>query len=392
MANYKAIAEEICTILGKTYTERVGLHEPHFAGNELKYVSDCVETGWVSSVGSYVDRISEDLSKFCKSPYAIPVANGTVALQIALEELGVESDDEVLIPSLTFVATANAVLYLKAIPHFVDSDVESLGVNCGKLAEYLENIAEIRGNECWNTKTKRRIKAIVPVHVFGHPVDMDPLLEIAKRFHLGVVEDAAEAIGSEYKGKPAGTIAPLGTLSFNGNKVITTGGGGAILAADKAQGEHIKHVANTAKIQHAWEFRHTEKGYNFRMPNLNAALGCAQLEILPKALEMKRKLQAAYCDWFSNFEDGEIFTEASYAKSNYWLNAMILKEESFELRDAILDSTNAKQIGTRPLWVLMHRLDFLSKYPKMNLSTAESLEKRIVNLPSSWFLVDKFGL
>lgn len=361
----------------------IGLHEPCFSGNEWTYVKECLDSGWVSSVGKYVDRFEKDLSEYIGCKRAVAVVNGTAALHIALKLVGVVPEDEVLVPALTFVATANAVAYCGAIPHFVDSCERTLGVDPYKLAEYLQDIAQFKNNECINKETGRRIKAVVAMHTFGHPVDLDPLIEVCKHFHIELVEDAAESLGSFYMGRHTGNWGKVSTLSFNGNKTITTGGGGAILTNDEQLGKLAKHITTTAKIPHKWAFYHDQVGYNYRMPNINAALGCAQLEQLSLFLEKKRELAQRYYDRFKGIAGVSFFVEPSFAKSNYWLNALIIDSKDSVQRDILLEATNKLGIMTRPAWILMNKLPMFSLCPHMDLSVAEDLECRLINLPSS---------
>lgn len=365
---------------------KIALHEPSFQQNEWKYVKECLDSGWVSSVGKYVDRFEQMLAEYTGVKYAVAVVNGTAALHICLTLAGVKPDDEVLIPTLTFIATANAVSYCNAVPHFVDSSTSTLGMDPVKLESYLLDIAEIRGNECFNKQTGRRIKALVPMHTFGHPVDLDPLLKISQRFHIELVEDAAESLGSFYKGQHTGNWGRVAALSFNGNKVITTGGGGAILTNDEEAAVLAKHLTTTAKVKHQWAFVHDRIAYNYRLPNINAALGCAQLEMLPVFVEQKRRLASAYRDAFSGLEGVTFFTEPPFAKSNYWLNTILLDEPNECDRDKLLEATNRQGIMTRPVWSLLHTLPMYEHCPKMDVTVAENLEKRIVNIPSSSFL------
>lgn len=361
----------------------VPLHEPLFTGNELTYVKECLDTGWVSSVGKFVDRFEEDLAAYTGVKRAIAVVNGTAALHICLLLAGVKADDEVLIPALTFIATANAVSYCGAIPHFIDSEEATLGVDPRKLKTYLEGISEQRHDGCYNRQTGRRIKAIVPMHTFGHPVDLDPLLEVCQKFNVTLIEDAAESLGSFYKGRHTGQWGLLSALSFNGNKTITTGGGGAILTNDEELGRLAKHITTTAKVPHRWEFNHDMVGYNYRMPNINAALGCAQLEQLPSFLVAKRGLAERYRQAFKDITGIHFFSEPVNCQSNYWLNTLLLDEEYADQRDTILAATNDAGIMTRPAWTLMNKLPMFDGCPKMDLCVAESLEKRLINIPSS---------
>lgn len=361
----------------------VSLHEPTFGGNEWNYVKECLDTGWVSSVGSYVDRFEVMLAEFTGVKRAIAVVNGTAALHICLKLAGVEVGDEVLLPTLTFVATPNTVNYCGAIPHFVDSEETTLGIDPRKLSDYLSEIAEVRGNNCFNSKTGRCIRTVVPMHTYGHPVDLDPLLDVCERFKLVLIEDAAESLGSYYKGRHTGQWGKLSALSFNGNKVITTGGGGAILTNDEKLGALAKHLTTTAKLPHKWEFFHDMVGYNYRLPNINAALGCAQIEQIPSFLQRKRSLAENYRQALSNVEGVRFFTEPEQAKSNYWLNTLLLNDSLSGKRDELLGLANRSGIMTRPTWTLMHNLPMFKNCPRMDLSIAENLERRLINIPSS---------
>lgn len=362
------------------------LHEPSFGGNEWTFVKECLDTGWVSSVGSFVDRFEEDLAAYTGVKRAVAVVNGTAALHVCLLLAGVKAEDEVLMPALTFIATANAVSYCGAHPHFIDSEEATLGVNPRKLKTHLEEISEQRHDGCYNRLTGRRIKAMVPMHTFGHPVDLDPLVEVCQRFDITLIEDAAESLGSFYKGHHTGQKGLLSALSFNGNKIITTGGGGAILTNDDELGRLAKHITTTAKVPHRWEFNHDMVGYNYRMPNINAALGCAQLEQLPGFLAAKRELAELYSQAFTGIPGISFFSEPANSRSNYWLNTLLLDEECAGQRDALLKATNDAGIMTRPAWTLMHKLPMFTGCPKMDLSVAESLEQRLLNIPSSVML------
>ena len=364
----------------------IALHEPCFAGNEWAYVKDCLDTGWVSSVGKYVDRFEAMLAEFTGVNRAVAVVNGTAALHVCLKLVGVQKGDEVLVPALTFVATANAVTYCGATPHFVDSEERTLGLDPRKLSAYLENIAEIRSDGCINKKTGRRIKAVVPMHTYGHPVDLDPLVELCHLYKLELVEDAAESLGSFYKGRHTGNWGKVSAVSFNGNKTITTGGGGAILTRDEKLAEFAKHLTTTARVPHKCKIQHDQVGFNYRLPNINAALGCAQLEQLPGFLRCKRDVAERYRKGFEFIEGARFFTEADFAKSNYWLNVLLLDENISGQRDDLLEMANSNGIMTRPAWTLMHALPMFQDSPRMDLSIAESLEKRIINLPSSAIL------
>ena len=361
----------------------VALHEPSFNGNEIAYLTECINSTYVSSVGKFVDRFEKELAEYTGAKYVVAVVNGTAALHIALKLAGVLPGDEVLIPALTFVATANSVIYCNATPHFVDSEELTLGIDSNKLREYLKANTEQVSNECININTGKIIRAIVPMHTFGHPSDLEGLLSVANDFNIAMVEDAAEALGSYYGGQHVGTFGKIGTLSFNGNKTITTGGGGAIVTDDESIARHAKHLVNTAKLPHAWEFNHNEVGFNYRMPNLNAALGCAQLEQLPAKLNFKRELYNKYQKAFEEVEEMNLFAEPVKSKSNYWLQTLLLKKGDFSKRDSILASTNAAGLMTRPAWILINKLEPFKIYQSMELNCALSLEKRIINIPSS---------
>jgi len=296
----------------------------------------------------------------------------------------VESGDEVLMPALTFIATANAISYCGAIPHFVDSDMATLGLDPQKLERHLENIAEVRDDACYNKETGRRIKAVVPMHTFGHPVDLDALIKVCERYRIELIEDAAESLGSSYKGRHTGHWGRVSALSFNGNKVVTTGGGGAILTNDPELAKLGKHLTTTAKVPHKWSFAHDRVGFNYRLPNINAALGCAQLEQLPGFIESKRALAKAYEQAFEGVAGVRFFNEPSFARSNYWLNVLLLDVENAAHRDELLELSNGIGVMTRPVWTLMHRLPMFSACPRMpSLETAEDIDRRLINIPSS---------
>lgn len=367
--------------------EFIGLHEPCFSGNEWTYVKECIDTAWVSSLGKYVDRFEAMLVEFTGVKRAVAMVNGTSALHMAIMLAGVEKNDEVIMPALTFVATANAVTYCGAVPHFADSEERTLGLDPCKMKDYLKDITTSNVDGCINKRTGRRIKAIIPMHTFGHPVDLDPLADICKEYQIEMIEDAAESLGSYYKGIHTGNWGKLSILSFNGNKTITTGGGGAIITNDESLGKLAKHLTTTAKIPHRWEYKHDHIGYNYRLPNINAALGCAQMEQLPKFIEQKRQLAGRYQSAFQNMGGIRFFTEPPFAKSNYWLNVLLLDTAIAYKRDLVLQRTNDIGIMTRPPWTLMHQLSMFKDCPAMDLSCAESLAKRLINIPSSPFLV-----
>jgi perosamine synthetase len=361
----------------------VPLHEPEFAGNELAYVTECIETGWVSSVGSFVNRLEADLARYTTADHAIVTVNGTAALHIALLLAGVKPGDEVLFPTLTFIATANATSYTGATPHFVDSEAQTLGVDPEKLDAYLHRIAHVRNGNCYNRETGAHIAALVVMHAFGHPARLDELAEVTGRWGIALVEDAAESLGSSYKGRHTGNVGRLAALSFNGNKVLTTGGGGAILTNDPALAKRAKHLTTTARVSDRWNFVHDEIGYNYRMPNINAALGVAQLERLPGMLERKRALAERYAEAFAKTGGARFFGEPSDTRSNYWLCTALLDEADPAVLDQVLESLNAAGLMARPVWTLMHRLPMFANAPRDDLSCAEDLAARVINLPSS---------
>ncbi|GGH15603.1 perosamine synthetase [Alsobacter metallidurans] len=361
----------------------IPLHEPRFAGREWELLKDCLDTGWVSSVGQYVDGFEARLAETCGAGRAVAVVNGTAALHMALLVAGVRPDDEVIVPTLTFVATVNAVVYCGAVPHLVDSEMLTLGMDPAKLGRHLERIGTRRDGVLVNRETGRTIRAIVPMHTFGHPVDMDRLNAIAEQFGLPVIEDATESLGTLYKGRPSGSLAPIGTLSFNGNKIVTTGGGGAVLTHDPVLGARAKHLTTTAKVPHRWAFDHDELGYNYRLPNLNAALGVAQLEQLPGFLDAKRALAERYAQALEGVSGLRFFREPAFARSNYWLNAVLLDADDEAERDRVLQATNDAGLMTRPVWTVMHKLSMYRDCPRDDLSVAESIGRRLINIPSS---------
>lgn len=380
-------AQIVAAIRSVVGTGRVALHEPSFSGNEWIYLKECLDSTFVSSVGKFVDRFEDDLAAFTGAKHVVAVVNGTAALHIALKLAGVKADDEVLIPALTFVATANAVAYCQATPHFVDSEERSLGMDARALRDYLSATTEMRGGHCINRNTGRVIRAMVPMHTFGHPVDIDALLAVARDFRLQLIEDAAESLGSTVGGRHTGTFGLMGTLSFNGNKTITTGGGGAILTNSPELGARAKHLTTTAKVPHRWNFVHDEVGYNYRLPNLNAALGCAQLEQLPDMLAAKRELFQRYQTAFAPVQGVKLMAEPEQCHSNYWLQTLLLDGEQANQRDPILKATNDAGLMTRPAWILMHELTPFKDCPRMDLVGAQSLSQRLINIPSSSGLV-----
>lgn len=378
------IATEVTAALRSVIGEqRAVLHEPLFAGNEWKYVKETLDSSFVSSVGAFVDRFEVELARTTGAEHVVVTGTGTAALHIALLLAGVQPGDEVLVPTLTFAATANAVSYCGAIPHFIDVEESTLGVSAMALRAHLEQSATVTRDGLVNRQTGRIIRAVVPMHAFGHPVDLDGLMAVAAEFGLVVVEDAAESLGSTYHGVHTGTFGKLGTLSFNGNKTITTGGGGAILTSDPELARRAKHLTTTGKLPHQWEYRHDMVAYNYRLPNLNAALGCAQLEQLPDFIEAKRRLTGQYVDALAAVDGVRLFIEPTGCHSNYWLQTLVIEQGGREVRDAVLAATHTAGYLTRPSWDLMHGLPHFAQCPRADLSCATSLADRLVNLPSS---------
>ena len=363
------------------------LHEPSFSELESQLVEDCIKSTFVSSVGKYVDQFEKQIADYTSAKRAIAVVNGTAALHVSLVLAGVKQNEEVLVPGLTFVATANAVSYCGAIPHFVDAEEDTLGIDPLKLEDYLSSITEFSGGFSINKNTGRKISAIVPVHIFGHPCKIDEILVVAGKYNLEVVEDAAESLGSFYNGKHTGTFGKFGAISFNGNKIITTGGGGMILTDNEELARQAKHLTTTAKVSHKWEYVHDRVGYNYRMPNLNAALGCAQVNQLPKFLQSKRVLFERYNEQLSSLIGFRLLEEPSECSSNYWLQTIVLDEPDEDLLNAILAVLNDAGLMSRPAWTSLHKLEHFKECPKMDMSITDSLERRIINLPSSSFLI-----
>lgn len=379
MADYKQIVDFIRDLYSSS--DFVPLAVPKFIGNEKKYLNECIDTTFVSSVGKFVDRFEEDMARYTGAKKAVVCVSGTNALHMALMLVGVERDDEVLTQALTFIATCNALSYIGAHPVFLDVDVATMGLSPDAVKEWLAKNAEIRNGQCYNKRTGRRVKACVPMHTFGHPVRIEELVAVCDEWHIELVEDAAESIGSLYKGKHTGTFGKIGALSFNGNKTITTGGGGMLLFNDEELGAYAKHLTTQAKIPHRWEFRHDHIGYNYRMPNINAALGCAQLEHIEEYVEDKRATAAAYRDYFSRMDGIEFFVEPDNTRSNYWLNAVLLPNR--EEQQAFLQYTNDNGVMTRPIWELMNRLPMFENCETDHLSNTQMFADRVVNIPSS---------
>lgn len=383
MNNKSAVYSDVVHFIRKEFNTPdafIPLHEPRFIGNERKYVMDAIDSTFVSSVGAYVDKFEEMMSEVTGAGYVVATVNGTSALHTALLLSGVQPGDEVITQPLSFVATANAIAYTGASPVFVDVDRDTLGLSPKKLEDFLkQNLTKVNGN--WvNKHSGNRIAACVPMHTFGLPARIDEIMEVCNQYELPVIEDAAESLGSTYKGKQTGTFGLLGIYSFNGNKTITCGGGGAIVTDNPELAQRAKHLTTTAKKSHKWEYVHDETGYNYRMPNLNAAMACAQLEVLGKYLENKRELADKYKLFFSD-KGIRFITEINNSTSNYWLNAIQLNDN--QERDAFLEHTNSEGVMTRPAWRLMHKLEMYKDCITGNLENAEWLEDRVVNIPSS---------
>lgn len=387
---YKKIVDFIKQRYGVNEGEKVMLHAPVFVGNEKKYLEECIDSTFVSSVGQFVDRFEKDMEDFTGASRAVVCVNGTNALHMALMLAEVEKGDEVLTQALTFIATCNAISYIGAFPVFIDVDLDTMGLSPKALEKWLnENAEKKEDGFSYNKTSKRRIKACVPMHTFGHPARIDEIIEVCENWNIEVVEDAAESIGSYYKGKHTGTFAKIGAISFNGNKTITTGGGGMLLFRDKELGDYAKHLTTQAKKPHRWEFVHDHVGYNYRMPNINAALGCAQLECIDKFLENKRATSEAYKGFFSSIPDGiKFMKEPENSRSNYWLNAILLPNK--ETRDEFLEYTNDNGVVTRPVWELMNRLPMFEKAQTDGLENTEYLADRLVNIPSGVIIKERY--
>lgn len=359
----------------------VPLSVPKFIGNEKKYLDDCIDTTFVSSVGQYVDRFEKDMAAYTGAKRAVVCVSGTNALHMAMMLAGVERDDEILTQALTFIATCNAIAYIGAHPVFLDVDRNTMGLSPNSVKDWLAKNAEIRNGQCYNKNTNRRVKACVPMHTFGHPVRIEELAAICAEWHIELVEDAAESIGSKYKGIHTGLFGKVGALSFNGNKTITTGGGGMLLFMDEELGALAKHLTTQAKVPHRWEFKHDHIGYNYRMPNINAALGCAQLEHLDEYIADKRATAIAYAEYFKNVDGIDFFTEPENCFSNYWLNVVLLPDHDKQLE--FLQETNDNGVMTRPIWELMNRLPMFEHCLHDNLENTIWFADRVVNIPSS---------
>ena len=375
---YKNVISFIKDLYGQ---DKVPLSVPKFIGNEKEYLEECIDTTFVSSVGPFVDRFEKDMAEYTGAKRAVVCVSGTNALHMALMLAGVERGDEVITQALTFIATCNALSYIGARPVFLDVDKDTMGLSPRAVREWLVKNTEQKDGQCFNKNTGRRVKACVPMHTFGHPVHLDELIGVLNEYHIEMVEDAAESIGSLYKGKHTGIFGKVGALSFNGNKTITTGGGGMLLFMDEELGAYAKHLTTQAKVPHRWEFRHDHIGYNYRMPNINAALGCAQLEHIEEYVEDKRATAKAYAEYFKNVDGIDFFDEPENCRSNYWLNVVMLKDKDAQLR--FLEETNDNGVMTRPIWELMTRLPMFENCEHDSLENTIWFADRVVNIPSS---------
>ncbi len=379
MAKYQFIIDKIREIYRKP-EGRINLHEPLFIGNEKKYLEECIDSTFVSSVGKFVDLFEEKVAEYTGAKKAVVCVSGTNALHIALKLVGVEQNDEVITQPLTFIATANAISYCGAIPVFLDVDRDTMGLSPISLEAFLSNETELKIDGCYNKTTGKRIKACIPMHTFGHPCRIEEISTLCAKYQIELIEDSAESIGSYYNGKHTGTFGKIGILSFNGNKTITTGGGGMLLFNDENLAKKAKHITTQAKVPHPWNFEHDEIGYNYRMPNINAALGVAQLENLELFIEKKRWLAKTYEEFFKSFSI-HFFKEPKDSISNYWLNVIIFETE--EDRNLFLEESNAQGVMTRPIWLLMNKLKMFKRCQCGDLTNSEWFEKHVVNIPSS---------
>jgi aminotransferase in exopolysaccharide biosynthesis len=375
--------KEITDFIKQTYNTQdfIPLHEPKFFGNEKKYLNDCIDSTFVSSVGSYVDRFEKEFASYVGSKYAIATVNGTAALHISLLLADVTKDDEVITQALSFIATANAISYTGAKPIFLDVDMDTMGLSPKAIEDFLAKNCEIQNNQCINKTTKKIIKACVPMHTFGHPCKIKDIINICEKWHISVVEDSAESLGSFYQNKHTGTFGKFGVFSFNGNKIITSGGGGVIVMDDENLAKKAKHLTTTAKVPHPYEYTHDEIGYNYRLPNINAALLLAQLEQLEKFLESKKTLANKYKNFFDTMKNVQYRIEPENTNANYWLNCIMF--QSRQDRNDFLQFSNENGIMTRPIWKLLNTLEIYKNCQSDDLTNAKYLEDRIVNIPSS---------
>ncbi len=376
------IYNKIIKVCGKP---PVHLHEPLLDKEDKKYLNKCIDSGFISSSGGYIDLLEKKICSYTKSKHSIATVNGTAALHLALNVLDVKENEEVLLPSFNFIAAANAILYCKAIPHFIDISEESLFIDDIKLEKYLSKICKIKKGKTYNRNTNRLIKAAIPMYTFGHVGNIIKVIKIFKKYKIKVIEDAAEALGTFYNKKHAGTFGDLGIISFNGNKIISTGGGGIIITNNQKLGERARHISKTAKLKNTWKFDFDQIGYNYRMPNINAAIGCSQFNKLKEILKKKRHLFKKYENIFKDDSDLIIFSENRLSKSNYWLQTLILENFSKGTKKKLLDYSNKRNLFLRPAWCLLHNVKYLKRYPKMNLHNSIKMFEKIISLPSSCY-------
>ena len=388
---YKEISNEIIKSV-KTFTKKkkVSLHVPHFKKEDFKSVNRCLKTSYVSTVSKFTNIFEKKIIKLTKSKFSVATINGTSAIQIAIKSCGIKKNEEILIPNLNYVGSSNATIYCNAIPHFVDVENETLGIDTNKLEKYLKKNCIIKKNVTINKISKRSIKAIIPTHVFGNSAKIKEITLLAKKFNLKVIEDASECVGSYYKNKHLGTFGDVGVLSFNGNKIITTGGGGAIITNNKKIYKKALSLSTISRKKNSgWSYDYDDVGYNYRLPGINSSLGISQLKNLPNLLKVKRKIFSQYKKIFKNNIHFKLMSELKNSKSNHWLNTIYIFHSNIKLRDQIIKETNKKGIGVRPVWKLMHKIKYLSKFPRMNIKNSLELEKALINLPSSSNLYEK---
>jgi len=378
-----SLVKKIINIVKQNKNLNNSIHEPYFDKSEKKVLNSCIESSYVSTVGPFVKKFENLIKKFTGAKYVVATVNGISALHISMIVSNVSKNDEVLIPSLNYVGSSNAASYCGAIPHFIDSRKDSFEIDVLKLRNYLLKVCKVYKNKCINKKTNRIIKAIVPTHILGHVSDMDSLLKLSKEFKLKIIEDSAECVGSYYKGKHAGTIGLIGILSFNGNKIITTGGGGAILTNNKKAAQEARHLTQIGKIEHQWRYHYDVMGFNYKMPNINAAIGCAQMKKIKFLLRKKRNIFYNYYNKLKNDKNFRIVKEPKKCKSNYWLNAIILKKSNQKIIDVICKKTYQNDVHVRPLWQLVNEIPYFKKNPKMDLSNSKNINKKTLCLPSS---------
>ena len=384
------ISKELIKIFKSSFKfKTLNLHEPDLNADEVKFLKSCILTNEVSAAGKFVGKFENEISKLTKSKFVIATNSGTSALHVACILMGVKEKEEVIIPSFTFVAAANAVMYCSAIPHFVDIEDQSFGINAAKLKRYLSEITIVKKGICINKLSGRRIKAIIPVHIFGHPIKIKEIINVAREFNLSVIEDAAEAIGSYYKSTHVGKFGDIGILSFNGNKTITCGAGGAILTDNKYLADQARHLISTAKKSNSYNYIHDKLGFNYRMPNINAAIGFSQIKRIKKILKKKRKLFFLYNKIFKKQKYFKLLSEPKYCKSNYWLHTILINKKFSHLTTQIINDLNKVDIRVRPGWELMTNLKYFNTCPRMETSIAKEVSKRIINIPSSSFLINQ---